>query len=90
MQLAMFEQLRLAYGDDFYPRLHQEARRSKSGMDPDRFFIVQASKTAGEDLTEFFGAWRLTISDETRAEVTELGLPAPERDLTAVDIAPSR
>lgn len=74
VRLAMFEQLRLAFGDRFYPELHKLARRSGKAGDPQQYLVLNASR------------WGLTVTPETRAAVAALALPDPDRDPTTLDI----
>lgn len=92
-RLAMFEQLRVVYGDGFYRRLHQMGRRSPvQDVDPDkkRLFMVLASKTAGNDLTAYFTKWGLRPDQQTEQAIAALKLPAPARDLTKVPVFQQR
>ncbi|MBC9719557.1 RICIN domain-containing protein [Streptomyces sp. TRM66268-LWL] len=80
-RFTMFEQLRLLYGNAFYPRLHQAARpvdRGQAGSSAaqKRFFMVQASRAAGSDLTAYFTEWGLRPDRGTRDAVAALRLPA--------------
>jgi Peptidase M60, enhancin and enhancin-like/N-terminal domain of M60-like peptidases len=83
-RLVMFWQLRLNYGDKFWPTLHKlyrdpatrpaftdnESRRQN--------FIVIASRAAGQDLRGFLSAWSLKPTAATDATVQALGLPAAD------------
>ncbi|MFD5435703.1 M60 family metallopeptidase [Kitasatospora sp. NPDC127067] len=84
--LAMFEQLRLAFGDGFYPELHKLTRRAEKAADPQQYFIVNASRVSGRNLIGFFTTWGMTITPQTRADVTALGLPAPDKDPATLDV----
>lgn len=59
-KLVMFWQLHLAYGDQFYPKLHQMYRMlqntemPKSDEEKKQLFIYMTSKLAGQNLTPFF------------------------------------
>lgn len=90
-QLVMYEQLRLAYGDQLYPDVHRLVREEKpdSGDDTDNDYrlgmlVYYLSKAAGEDLREFAAAWGVHYSAQIESEIEALGLPAPEQDLTAI------
>ncbi|WP_030246874.1 M60 family metallopeptidase [Streptomyces sp. NRRL S-350] len=88
--LTMFEQLRLAFGDGFYPELHRLTRRSATpatAEEAGQYFAVNASRVSGRNLTGFFTAWGLPVNAKTRADVTALGLPAPEQDPTTLAVA---
>ncbi|CAN3977527.1 hypothetical protein KPATCC21470_0150 [Kitasatospora purpeofusca] len=85
--LAVFEQLRLAFGDGFYPELHKLTRRAEKAADPQQYFIVNASRVSGRNLIGFFTTWGMTITPQTRADVTALGLPAPDKDPATLDVS---
>lgn len=75
MKLAMFWQLRLAFGDEFYPQLHRYYRDNdlpiKNDEDKVQYFIRVSSEVSGYDLTQFFEIWGLTPDPETRKEVAK-------------------
>ncbi|MFE0104926.1 M60 family metallopeptidase [Streptomyces sp. NPDC059009] len=79
-RFAMFEQLRVLFGDAFYHRLHAAARPAAEDSAGDdaarkRFFMVEASKAARRDLTAYFTAWGLRPTDDVRKEIAALELP---------------
>jgi hypothetical protein len=80
-RLVMFWQLRLNYGDKFWPTLHKlyraPATRPAFTDDESRRqnFIVMASRAAGQDLRAFFSAWALKSTASTDSAVQALGLP---------------
>ncbi|MFE3196139.1 M60 family metallopeptidase [Nocardia sp. NPDC059240] len=85
--LVMFEQLRLGYGDDFYPNLHRLARRRSTAPNSEiptgkDYLMWASSKASGADLTGFFTAWGLRPGESVRAAITALGLPPSRPDLT--------
>ncbi|KOG36589.1 MULTISPECIES: M60 family metallopeptidase [Streptomyces] len=86
VRLAMFEQLRLAFGDGFYPELHKLTRRSETAADPEQYLVVSASQASGHDLVDFFTTWGVPVTDATRAEVAALQLPAPDEDPATLPI----
>ena len=75
MKLALFWQLRLAFGDDFYPKLHRLNREIKDGPKNDdekvQYFIRLSSRVSGYDLTPFFLAWGLKPTPETRQYISQ-------------------
>lgn len=82
MKLAMFWQLRLAFGDDFYPRLHQYYREKQATFPDDdakvQGFIRISSEVSGWNLTPFFQAWGLPVEEETLGIIRrEKTLPIP-------------
>lgn len=86
VRLAMFQQLWLEYGDVFFQQLHKKTREDKPNVseraEKMRYFMVQASQVAGNDLGPFFRAWGLRVDDAVYEEITALGLPQPTTDLT--------
>jgi hypothetical protein len=69
MKVAMFWQLRLAFGDDFYPQLHRLNREKSPKLKTDeeklQYFIQLSSQVSGYDLSPFFLAWGLKPSTAT-------------------------
>ena len=86
-KLVMFWQLHLAYGDQFYPKLHQMYRMlqntemPKSDEEKKQLFIYMTSKLAGQNLTPFFEKWGLTPKDDTRDKIEKLNLPKLEKEI---------
>jgi Peptidase M60, enhancin and enhancin-like/N-terminal domain of M60-like peptidases len=80
-RLVMFWQLRLNYGDKFWPALHKLYRdpltRPAFTDDESRRqnFILMASRAANQDLRAFFAAWSLRSGAATDAAVQALRLP---------------
>ncbi|MCY9511515.1 M60 family metallopeptidase, partial [Paenibacillus larvae] len=76
VKLAMFWQLDLAYGKDFYPSLHKAYRELNewSGSDAvkQQRFIRLASQTANRNLTPFFEKWGLMVTQETKQQLASL------------------
>jgi hypothetical protein len=92
VRLAMFEQLRVLFGDTFYHRLHQHARATPvvPSAARKRFFTTTACRITGKDLTEYFVTWGLDLDEAARAEITALHLPTAHADLTRTPVyAPS-
>ncbi|MGH0457791.1 putative mucin/carbohydrate-binding domain-containing protein [Bacillus paranthracis] len=86
-KLVMFWQLHLAYGDQFYPKLHQMYRMlqntemPKSDEEKKQLFIYMTSKLAGQNLTPFFEKWGLTPKDDTRDKIEKLNLLKLEKEI---------
>lgn len=76
----MFDQLRRAFGEDFYAEVATRSRTSDevAGADADRReFVRTASEVAGHDLTPFFQQWGVTVEADLRADLATLpALPA--------------
>ncbi|ABS23656.1 M60 family metallopeptidase [Bacillus cytotoxicus] len=79
VKLGMFWQLDLAFGDNFYPKLHQMYRLTSleelgDGSDEEKkqLFITMASKVANRDLTPFFEIWGLMPSEKTKNRIKHL------------------
>lgn len=75
--LFMFDQLRRAFGEDFYSRLNQEMRvdRHLGRLAPvddaakQQAFARYAGRVAERDLRGFFDQWGIPLTDTTRAEL---------------------
>ncbi|MEZ2324656.1 putative mucin/carbohydrate-binding domain-containing protein [Bacillus tropicus] len=86
-KLVMFWQLHLAYGDQFYPNLHQMYRLlhstelPKSDEEKKQMFIYMTSKVAGQNLIPFFDKWGLIANDATREKIEKLNLPKLEKEI---------
>ncbi|PHH73342.1 hypothetical protein CDD80_3885 [Ophiocordyceps camponoti-rufipedis] len=62
VQLAMFDQLRQVFGDDFYHQLHALSRQSPTKRKPQEkkhFFMTRAALVAQQDLSDYFERWGL-------------------------------
>ncbi|HDR8184212.1 TPA: hypothetical protein QC116_003654 [Bacillus thuringiensis] len=81
VKLVMLWQLQLAYGEDFYPKLHQLYRDMSSSELPQtdenkkQLFMISASKVAKQNLIPFFEKWGLRPNNDTIQKVTALGYP---------------
>ncbi|KAA0760641.1 hypothetical protein DT250_24410 [Bacillus sp. AR2-1] len=81
VKLVMLWQLQLAYGEDFYPKLHQLYRDMPSSELPQtdenkkQLFMISASKVAKQNLIPFFEQWGLRPNNDTIQKVTALGYP---------------
>ena len=86
-KLVMFWQLNLAYGDQFYPNLHQmyrllhDTELPKSDEEKKQMFIYMTSKVAGQNLIPFFDKWGLIANDATREKIEKLNLPKLEKEI---------
>ncbi|MFD0471225.1 M60 family metallopeptidase [Nonomuraea thailandensis] len=89
-KLVPFRQLELAFGEDFYPRLHRLVRAERPASDYTEsakrwgHLALYTSRTAGADLSAFWRRWGAPLTDEYLAQVAALGLPSPGTDLTAL------
>ncbi|MEH7051408.1 M60 family metallopeptidase [Bacillus pseudomycoides] len=78
VKLVMFWQLDLAFGEDFYPKLHQLYRAipdeelPKTDDEQIQAFIYNTSKVAKQNLLPFFDQWGLKASPETRQKIEAL------------------
>jgi hypothetical protein len=84
-RLAMFHQLWMAYGDEFYIKVHQLAREEKVRI-PNRddkmaYFMLISSKACGYNLNDFFIQWGFKLPQEDFDALDALSLPEPEIDL---------
>ncbi|PGM76911.1 hypothetical protein CN957_22985 [Bacillus cereus] len=81
VKLVMLWQLQLAYGEDFYPKLHQLYRDMPSGELPQtdenkkQLFMISASKVAKQNLIPFFEKWGLRPNNDTIQKVAALRYP---------------
>lgn len=86
LRLGLFQQLWLAYGDDFYIRLHQKIRQENPDIslktEKMAYLMLKASEAAGEDLSDFFRAWGFRLDDQAYASLDQLGLPQPSVNLS--------
>jgi hypothetical protein len=95
-RLAMFRQLWMAFGDEFYIELHQLAREDNAKPDPRveardlnaekqmANFMILASESSGHDLTNFFREWGFVLPQKHYDALAALNLPAPEIDLLSL------
>ena len=91
IRLCMFQQLKLAFGENFYHDLHRQARRETNRPTTTdtrmRWFMLKACSISGKNLTSFFQKWGMKLStqaatDAVFTEIAALGLPVPATDLT--------
>ncbi|HDR4861433.1 M60 family metallopeptidase [Bacillus cereus] len=81
VKLVMLWQLQLAYGEDFYPKLHQLYRDMPLSELPQtdenkkQLFMISASKVAKQNLIPFFEQWGLRPNNDTIQKVAALGYP---------------
>ncbi|AFU17568.1 S-layer domain protein (plasmid) [Bacillus thuringiensis MC28] len=81
VKLAMLWQLHLAYGEEFYPKLHQLYRDMPSNEIPQtdetkkQLFMITASKAAKQNLIPFFEKWGLRPNNDTIQKIASLGYP---------------
>ncbi|MFJ1551030.1 M60 family metallopeptidase [Streptomyces sp. NPDC088246] len=86
-KLVPMRQLELAFGDDFWPRLHKLVREENPQSDYTendkryRALATYSSRVAGYDLTDFFvNTWAFPIDATGKAELAALNLPKPSVD----------
>ncbi|MFF2959249.1 M60 family metallopeptidase [Streptomyces sp. NPDC057963] len=86
-KLVPLRQLELAFGDDFWPRLHKLVREENPQSEYTendkryRALATYSSRVAGYDLTDFFvNTWAFPIDATGRAELAALNLPTPPVD----------
>ncbi|AJI95063.1 carbohydrate binding domain protein [Yersinia ruckeri] len=79
-RLAMFWQLDLAFGKDFYQRLGDRYRtllpteQPKTNDEKKQRFILETSRIAGFSLLQFFQTWGIKPSKETREQLRAMNL----------------
>lgn len=78
LKTLMFDQLRRAFGEHFYPRLsvlyrqlHRDGLKLPTDAAKQQRFILSASQVADRDLQPFFDAWGLRMDAATRAELSK-------------------
>ncbi|MDF5892992.1 M60 family metallopeptidase [Pseudomonas syringae pv. syringae] len=75
-KMLMIWQLRLTFGNSFYPQLHQRYRLMKNppalNSDKTQRFIVETSLISGRDLSEFFDRWGMYPTPETLRQTSDL------------------
>ncbi|MFJ8854853.1 M60 family metallopeptidase [Streptomyces sp. NPDC102437] len=86
-KLVPLRQLELAFGEDFWPRMHKLVREENPQSDYTendkryRALATYSSRVAGYDLTDFFvNTWAFPIDAKGRAELAALNLPKPPVD----------
>ncbi|WP_433440940.1 M60 family metallopeptidase [Nonomuraea sp. CA-141351] len=85
-KLVPFRQLELAFGEDFYPRLHQLVRAERPASDYTEsakrwgYLAIYTSRIARADLSGFWTRWGAPLTAEYLAQIAALGLPAPSTD----------
>ncbi|MBZ4191443.1 M60 family metallopeptidase [Niabella beijingensis] len=89
VRLALYQQLWLAFGDNFYHNLHQLVRAEKpspagNAEEEMRVLMLYASRASGKDLGSFFRKWGFKVSQSVYDEITNLSLPAPSVDITTL------
>lgn len=81
IRLCMFQQLWLAYGDNFFINLHKMARTDSTAFTDDssrmRWFMLTACSISGKNLTDFFRKWGFLVNESVYTEIANLGFPQP-------------
>lgn len=88
-RLAMFRQLWIAYGDEFYIKVHKLAReanprvesRTETGDLQMAHFMLLASEASGYNLKGFFRQWGFKLPQKDFDALDALNLPQPTIDL---------
>ncbi|WP_019209837.1 M60 family metallopeptidase [Yersinia massiliensis] len=81
IRLAMFWQLDLTFGQDFYQRLGDRYRtmtpteQPKNNDEKKQRFLIETSRVAGVNLTSFFHRWGLKPTKDTSAQLEAMNLP---------------
>ncbi|SFT14731.1 F5/8 type C domain-containing protein [Zhouia amylolytica] len=95
VKLAMFHQLWLAFGDEFYQNLHKQTREDApqviSTEEKMNYFMITACTVSGYNLTRFFQDWGFQFKNAkaTYNAIAELNLPEPPQDLTQLSDDPN-
>ena len=81
VKLGLFMQLYLAYGDDFFIKLHRDTREqipnTATDLSKKRYFMLKACEISGHDLTQFFKDWGMVGVESVYSEINALHLPLP-------------
>src|SRR5690625_7667351 len=89
----MYQQLWIAFGDEFYQKLHRRTREGTPGLenreDKMRYFMLQATEISGVDLGDFFRRWGLRVDESVYSEIASKGLSLPGQDLTKLTDDPN-
>lgn len=87
-RLAMFQQLWLKYGDEFYIKLHKQTRKdkavTKTKEDMMGYFMLASSKASGHNLKKFFRQWGFKLPKKSYDALDALNLPEPDGDLISL------
>ncbi|MCJ8011618.1 M60 family metallopeptidase [Paenibacillus sp. KQZ6P-2] len=97
-RLVMFKQLQLAYGWEFYTKMHKlyrEIPEGKTLMDASDqekvdLFVIKASEISGNNLLEFFDKWALKYTDAAKQKVLAMNLPKPAVPVWTLREAPNK
>ncbi|MDE1312781.1 M60 family metallopeptidase [Vibrio aestuarianus] len=87
VKVAMFWQLDLAFGQDFYARLGKRIRTMPASELPltdnakKQSFILESSRVSGFDLTPFFDVWGLSATQETKQKLQALNLTTLDKPI---------
>lgn len=77
-RLALYQQLWLKYGDDFFVNLHKKAREeafsAKNDEEKMGYFVLKAAEVSGHNLNEFFRAWGFVLPERFFSAVDALSL----------------
>lgn len=88
VRLAMFQQLWLAFGDEFYQELHKQTREEQPAVNTRdekmRYFMLKACTISKTDLSMFFKKWGFKTNNTVYSEIAALGLPEPTIDPTTL------
>lgn len=67
--------MELAFGSDFYPKLHQLYREESPQLwteqDKRQHFILSASKISNKNLTPFFEKWAIEVTADTKKKISK-------------------
>ncbi|MEU2835293.1 M60 family metallopeptidase [Streptomyces lavendulae] len=88
---VMLEQLRLAFGEDFWAKLQRKVRETGTKAeeedneeDQHLRLVLSSCVTSERNLIDFFEAWHLPLPANARPEVEKLNLPKPTEDILAL------
>lgn len=86
VRLALYEQLRLAFGEGFFINLHKLIRQDRpnavNNEQKMRVLMIYASKASGFNLSSFFKKYGFKVNQSIYNEINALNLPNFPADIT--------
>lgn len=85
VRLCMFEQLNLAFGNDFYLRFHKQVRVDVPKLENDvqkmDYFMKTACQVSNTNLSDFFKIWGLNLGSDVYSTIEKMGLNKPSQEI---------
>ncbi|MEU2834917.1 M60 family metallopeptidase [Streptomyces lavendulae] len=89
-RVCVMWQLVLAFGEDFYPRMHRLMREDGNppveGGAPSYYhnWSIYACRASGRNLMDFFQEWGMNLTEETRRAIGRMRLAQPTLDFSVL------